>query len=160
MTRADPEVKKDSQMSQQKSQSLVWCAYFICLTVLMVGCGGSEHDRRPQAEFTGVVTLDGKPLEEGSIHFVSPQTGETAAVNLGSGGAYSLVFPAVDIGAEYQVLIRNTMPPEALDASNLPPIPKMTITLPKKYTDRMTSDLKAKVEQGGKNTFDFNLNAK
>ncbi len=131
----------------------------ILMTLCFVsGCGGNTDDR-PEVTINGVVTLNGAALNEGSVHYRSTKTGESAYVNLTAGGKYSITFPKADIGSEYEVSIA----PPVVEVEN--PLeqkkqPKVKNLVPKKYTDRTTSGLKVKIEKPGENNFDFDLKSK
>lgn len=126
---------------------------------LPVGCGGS--DERPSGEFHGVITLNGKPLEGGSVHFTSPKTGETVSANLASEGQYSIKLPALDVGEVYEVAVAS----EAIVSGEVhahEPLPtsSSSVKVPAKYSNRRTSGLTATVEKSGKQQFDFELAGK
>lgn len=57
----------------------------ILLALLLVGCGGEKL-----VPASGKVTLDGKPLETGSIQVV-PDQGRPAYGNIGAGGHFELM---------------------------------------------------------------------
>ncbi len=126
-----------------------------CLTFL-AGC--KNANQRPAASISGRVTLDGAPLSAASIQFTSPKTGESAYANLDADGRYKVTFPQADLGADYEVSFG---PPvdEDVDATALAenPQPRATSPIPKKYTERTTSGLKANVATAGDNTFDVQL---
>lgn len=61
------------------STSILGCSLF-----LFAGCGAGKDSRIPQRyTISGIVTLDGKPLESGSIRFSSPAD---AKLGISSGG--------------------------------------------------------------------------
>ncbi len=132
---------------------------YCLLASLVIGCG--ESDPRPPVEISGVVNLDGAPLQEGSIHFTSGQTGETSYANLNEKGQYSLKFPKADLNTQYEIKIGPPVVDEqdAHALENNPPS-KMKQSIPKKYLNRTTSGLKVKIEKDGKNEFDFDLTSK
>ncbi|MCC9606587.1 hypothetical protein LOC68_17110 [Blastopirellula sp. JC732] len=123
---------------------------------MLLGCGGGSE--RPSATIQGVVTLEGKPLDQGSVHFTSPKTGESAYANLTGEGKYLVTFPYADIGQAYQVSIGKTVVDET-DAHALaanPPAP-MTVKIPAKYSERTTSGLSVTIETGGETQYDIAL---
>lgn len=124
---------------------------------LTVGCS-SDTDARPPVEINGTITLDGTPLQEASIQFTSPKTGESAYANLDAGGQYTVTFPKADIGTEYEIAISAPVVNEE-NAMSLAEKPKekTAAKIPAKYSNRTTSGLKAKIEQTGKNEFNFDL---
>ena len=129
----------------------------VCLAVsLALGCTGEAT--RPSAKIEGTVLLDGQPLEVGSVHFTSPQTGETAYANLSPGGKYVVEFPEVDLGQRYQVAI--TKPVVELEhATDVAPAQPKMPKIPAKYSDRTTSGIVIEVDQGGTLTRDIELSS-
>jgi len=121
------------------------------------GCKG-KSDGRPSAQISGRVTLDGKPLSEGSIQFTSSKTGESAYSNLSDEGSYSIFFPSVDIGAEYAVTLGP--PVNDLEEQEAQAIKPLRLMFPRKYTRRTSSGLTAKIEKLGDNEFSFDLKSK
>ena len=128
----------------------------LLLTGLMLGCSSGET--RPKAQVQGQVTLDGAPLENASIHFISSRSGETSYTNLQPDGRYQLTFAAVDVGEEYQILFGPTMQDdEIIDANIVQSGPPTTAHIPKKYRDRTTSDLSVTLENKSPQEFNFAL---
>jgi hypothetical protein len=108
---------------------------------LLVGCGGKP------ATVSGVVTLDGKPLERGMVGFSPVNGGMRAAGVIESDGTYVLSTnrdEGLETG-EYAVTVvsREPGPENAVG----PPIPGPYIT-PQKYAAESTSGLKFTVERG------------
>jgi len=141
-------------MNHQRRLRAIILLSLVAAGTCLTGCSGRRE--RPAASFHGIVTLDGKPLEEGSIHFTSPRTGEVAYVNLEKSGTYEVSFPEVDLGEEYEVAVAPTVITFESKA-HTGFARSMNVKLPKKYMDRRTSGLRAKIEQPGKNQFDFVL---
>jgi len=133
------------------------CVGGLVVSLGLSGCSGNG-DSRPQSEFFGVVTFDDKPMEEGSIHFTSPKTGESAFCNLGEGGAYQVTFPGGDLNESYEVTIKEAVvDTEGIPAHEMPPPVKLSVSLPQRYRQRPTSGLRATLEKPGKNHVDFAL---
>jgi len=122
--------------------------------LLVTGCQG--RGSRPPADIQGVVLLDGKPLEQASVHFTSPRTGESAYANVESGGKYRVPFPEVDIGEVYEVAVRKPIM-DVEYATDAPMSQPKTVKIPEKYANRRTSGLTFKIESGGPQTFDIEL---
>jgi len=141
-----------------KNRSVV----LVLLTILGFsgGCTGTT-DSRPSVEISGTVTLNGSALQAGSIQFTSPKTGESAYSNLDASGHYSLSFPKADVGSEYEITVGPAVS-ENQDALSMAEKPQQKIKslIPKKYFDRSSSGLTAKIEQTGKNEFNFDLKSK
>lgn len=100
--------------------------------------------------------MDGKPLEQASVHFTSPLTGESAYANVEPGGTYRIPFPEVDIGEVYEVAVRKPVI-EVEYATDAPKSQPKTTKIPDKYANRRTSGLTFKVESGGPQTYDIEL---
>ena len=124
--------------------------------VLLSGCGRTEI--RPPGSFSGVVTLDEKPLESGSIQFTSLRSGEAAYCNLDTVGRYSVKFPEADLGTEYQVTVGQPIEEEvdAIDSLSKP-VSKAKNSVPVRYGNRGTSGLSATLKLSGDNQNDFHL---
>lgn len=130
--------------------SLVRQALLPCmLLAALAGCGGKP------ATVSGVVTLDGKPLERGSVGFTPVAGGMRAAGVIDGEGRYTLSTnrdAGLEIG-EYAVTVVSRKPgPENAQG---PPMPGPYIT-PQHYAVESTSGLKFNVD-GGSNTIDIAL---
>ena len=124
---------------------------------LVAGCGGPV-DNLPRQAVSGTVTLDGKPLERGTLSF-QPESGlPTAAAVPIAGGQYSIPRAEGLVPGSYRVLISST--PQAAPTASRPPPPGQATPppkelLPEKYNASTT--LSAQVKEGSANTFDFAL---
>lgn len=116
---------------------------------LLVGCGGKS------SQVSGVVTLDGKPLERGTVGFTPVGGGLRAAGVIQTDGSYVLSTNR-DAGleaGEYAVTVVSREPgPPNQDG---PPMPGPYIT-PERYAVDSTSGLKYTVERGD-NTINIEL---
>jgi hypothetical protein len=129
--------------------------------VLLTGCGGST-DNLPRQAVSGTVTLDGKPLERGTISF-QPDSGlPTAAAVAITAGSYSMARAQGLVPGAYKVLISSTPPAQVTidPATGMPPPPGKPTPPPKellaaKYN--ASSTLSAEVKEGTANRFDFAL---
>lgn len=124
------------------------------LGLMLTGCQGRSS--RPPAEIQGVVRLNGEPLEQASVHFTSPRTGESAYANVEPGGTYRIPFPEVDVGELYEVAVRKPVI-EVEYATDAPKSQPKTVKIPDKYANRRTSGLSFKIESGGTQTYDIEL---
>ena len=125
------------------------CAVLGGVAILLIGCGGKS------SQVSGVVTLDGKTLERGTVGFTPANGGMRASGVIESDGAYTLTTNR-DSGlepGEYMVTVvsREPGPP----ATTGPPAPGPYIT-PQHYAAEATSGLKFTVERGS-NTIDLQL---
>lgn len=104
--------------------------------------GCSETPTIPKTvEVSGTVTLDGKPLTEGTVNFSSSSTGDAAIAELKEGGRF--LFGNGVLPGTYRVTITGPV-------NNTPPAPDVTppvlkFIIPSKYTDPASTDLKATV---------------
>jgi hypothetical protein len=143
------------------TKRLCLAQYCIALSVFVAGCGGnSVKGIDPNlVRVTGKVTYDGKPLNTGDISFISlDNPGKGYASVIDAQGNYSLAYSPSAKGAlpgNYNVRVA------ALDG-----VPTMgdkgELTQPKslipvKYNDPSLSGLKATVEKGKSNVFNFDL---
>ncbi|MGE3818396.1 MAG: hypothetical protein AB7I30_03100 [Isosphaeraceae bacterium] len=128
---------------------------------VLTGCGGGATDDFPREAISGKVSLDGKPLDSGSISF-DPDGNQPHPVSVGApivGGFYSISKADGPTPGTYRISIYGGGgggPPEG-EAPGMPP--KATKDpVPAKYNAQST--LKAEVKSGGTNSFDFDLATK
>lgn len=136
--------------------SFRWIAVSIAMLLVFSGCG----DNGGRVVVNGVVTFDGKPLEDGSVVF----SGEKGAAGVGKvvNGSFSLSEsgeqPGVQPGS-YTVLVQSWF--EELgsvlpNGSFSPGKPR----IPLSYMDAKKSGLTAEVKSGRTNKFTFDLTSK
>jgi len=123
----------------------------LLLTACCPGCGSGDKNSRYKV--TGKVTYQAGPVEEGTVTFEDPATGQVNSSPLGSGGAYALELPP----GEYKISVA---PPlvETKGTGDSPPdmVPKKVSNIPKKYWVQESSKLSAEVAKD-KRKFDFEL---
>ncbi len=146
------------------------------LVVIILGCGGGSGENPAAVPVSGTVTLGGQPVEGAQVVF-SPTGGEgnAAAGTTDATGKYSLTTGAAGDGAvpgSYRVAITKVegatqpgttgMSEEESRAAHYNQAaggdaegPKDL--LPAKYKSADTSGLKAEVQAGQENRFDFAL---
>lgn len=133
----------------------VW-SMLVLLSVLLciAGCGRKGPPPRKLVPVSGTVTLDGKPLPDGFLSFVSPTEGSLESFPIKEGkftGKASLGGRTVEI-----IAVRDAQPPPSGGAgAQAPPMATRTNYLPAKYS--MNSALKADVTEAGPNTYSFEL---
>ena len=121
----------------------------LCLAVLAsAGCGSSDQES-PRVQLSGIVTLDGTPLESGQITFI-PKDGKLQPTGAGisAGGTFSA---AVAPGA-MQVEIRSPKVTGTRKAYDTPDSPLIDITveqIPSRYNTK--SELSIDVVKGQNN---------
>jgi len=125
----------------------------IISAVVVAGCGESQT-----IKVTGTVTLNGQPAENVEVTFL-PQTGRPATGVTDSAGKFELSTFKPGDGAmpgDQTVTLGEYYPP-----GKPPPMPRgnepLKSRFPPTYGDTVNSPLKAKVERGGKNDFQFDV---
>jgi hypothetical protein len=106
--------------------------------VFLAGCGGPET-----FTITGVVTVDGKPLDKGVIMFTSPD-GKSATVEIKGGNYEARTSPGMNRVQISAPIVTGTRP-----EYNAPDAPRVEITeesLPERYHTK--SDLTVDVKPG------------
>ncbi len=149
-----------------KFRSAYALAILSLMSAIVPGCGGGDHIK-PMSNLTacrGTVTLDGTPLEHGSIRFVPvvEKSGQPAISQI-KNGSFTMITtvssPGVVIG-KYKVMVESSE--ELPDAGppqpgKLPAPPKSLI--PEKYNKIATSGLEVEVTEG-MDAVDFELTSK
>jgi hypothetical protein len=140
------------------------------------GCSGG--DSLPRERLSGTVTLDGQPLEKGTIRFMptAQENASTATETIITSGAYEVPASTGLLPGPYQVSIsaveeiKGSRPasrvrrgpgydPEGgTGVEDSSADVRVREILPAQYNTRST--LKADVTKGGKNVFDFPLTSK
>ncbi|MBI3467624.1 MAG: carboxypeptidase regulatory-like domain-containing protein [Planctomycetes bacterium] len=130
---------------------------FLCLSgVLLSGCGGDPLGRHA---ISGTVTLDGAPVENGTISFQPVDQGTTSSGTAFTGGTYSLSQEnGLPVG-KYLVTINAPKPgtggtpsPDALPGDPLPPPQEL---IPPEWN--VKSDQTIEVKEGGPFEFNFEI---
>lgn len=136
---------------------LAWC--MVAISVLLVPCGCNSSSTSPHKENTfpvsGTVTLDGEPLADGEIHFLSPQMGTLDIVKIAAGK-----FQGEAKAGDRRVEIRAYKDEERKPTEGEPTMPgadeaSRVNYLPARYNSQ--SELKAPVTEAGPNEFTFEL---
>lgn len=126
------------------------------LSISVTGCGPGGPDI---ASVEGIVTMDGKPLEDCTVVFSAESGGRPAGAKTDADGKYVLNFSGGRQGAiPGPNIVRITMasgPYEGEDGKMIPARPE---TVPAKYNSM--SELKFTVVDGEKNTANFDLDSK
>lgn len=130
--------------SRIASIRLTRCRVLPVLMVLMglglTGCGSSK----PSGSVTGKVSMDGKPVTNGSVVFSSSTKGSAAEGKLDSAGAFNLT-DSLPVG-DYVVTVKPPPAGAPLGAPAAPPPAKSDI--PEKYRSEAKSDLKFTIKAG------------
>lgn len=142
--------------------------FTLLLTILISGCGKLPNNGPPMGYVHGVVTYNGKPVEQASVVFVPTTVGTPAAVGItDSGGYYELSISGAKEGAvagPYQVTIALRAPYDGQIPEGMSPVYAQELfqnqgkpLIPEKYFAAKTSGLTADVKADKRNTFDFAL---
>ena len=122
----------------------------LLLTCVVAGCGPSNG----LYSVTGQVTYQGKPLEHGSIVFISPKSRQVTA-DIQRGEILNVTTIAANDGiapGEYMVAVTSRDRSEKYKDSMSPPS-----VIPIRYADVAASDLKATIEPNNNNVLRFDL---
>lgn len=126
----------------------------------LVGCGGGGGDSLPRQPVEGVVTLDGAPVEKGTIQFM-PTPGApnaTLASAMIENGKYSIPRDRGPVPGGYRVIISAPDPKAApaVEPDEMPDIapPPPPDLIPPQYNAETT--LNAEIKEG-QNVHDFAL---
>src|SRR3954469_14302895 len=87
----DAEAQRRKDAERMKKQVAVLGMVAALWSVALAGCG--QGGKFPRYKVSGKVTYQSQPVEEGTITFEDPTTGQTNEGTLGSGGAYSTELP-------------------------------------------------------------------
>lgn len=139
------------------------CLLLLCLVI--VGCSQGPTDTPPLARVKGTVTLDGKPLTQGSVQFTPDKnrgtTGRMALGNINEDGTFELMTIRADDGAQvgYHLVAIESYETTAFDP-NKPANQAPKSLIPAQYANPQTSKLTAEVKAGEENVFNFDLKSK
>ncbi len=129
---------------------------FVSLLATGIGCGPSD----PREAVSGTVTLDGKPLDQGTIEFVPTAQGVLSGGVI-SGGKFDVPADRGLPPGTYTVRVYSADPPS--DTAAAPDVggagaggyPMAKDRIPPKYNSE--SSLTAEVTPGGENHFIFEV---
>ncbi len=117
-----------------------------------IGCNGSDL-----AIVKGKVTLEGKPVPNGTVNFIPDDAGPSASGEIKPDGTYQLTTNKPGDGAKigsYKVMVIAMEDQTGKLPEEKSPLPAAIVPL--KYTALSTTDLKATVEKK-ENIIDFDL---
>jgi hypothetical protein len=123
--------------------------------VLIAGCG----DPNARRAVSGTVSLNGRPLDQGSIYFAPIGQGSSEAGATIENGKYSIPRDVGLVPGTYKVSIfsydRGGAKVQSEEIPGEPGATQFKERIPRKYN--ADSKLTAEVTASGKNVFDFNL---
>lgn len=118
-------------------------------TLALAGCGSSTS-----AEVSGLVTVDGKALETGTVTFTTQDGSVQAAGQIGTDGRYTVAGGEQGLPpGEYVATVNAAVVVES-ESGEAEAAPKLLV--PIKYSDASTSDLKFTLKAGSQ-TIDLPL---
>jgi hypothetical protein len=129
------------------------CALLIC------GCGGGNE--REVAPVSGVVTIDGKPLDHGTVMFV-PSVGQSAKGIINPDGSYVMTTYSNGDGApvgENRVMVDAAIRGKG-SKDDLLGMAIIESPIPREYADVGLSKLVFNVEADADNKYDIALSSK
>ncbi|HEV3440232.1 MAG TPA: carboxypeptidase-like regulatory domain-containing protein [Gemmata sp.] len=155
---------------------LAGCFSLLGLLTLIGGCSKNPQSV-DHAEVSGKVLIEGKPVPGGQVSFVAVNGGFAASGNIDENGNYQIKAPV----GEVIITVNNSMlQPRRGAPSKGPPAPKELphpkqsgvdeqptkeqpmkghwVSIPSRYTDSSSSDLKYTVKPGPQ-TYDIGLSA-
>ncbi len=128
------------------------CSVFVVVFIVLTGCNSSDL-----ALVKGKVTLNGKPVPNGTVNFIPDNPGPSATGELKPDGTYALTTNKLDDGAKpgtYKVVIVAMEDQSGKLPEEKSPLPAAIVPL--KYTSLATTELTATVEKK-ENTIDLEL---
>ena len=138
------------------ARAVSWCILPLLGLGLVVGCGGVENELGRKA-ISGNVTLDGQPLDQGSIAFEPlSDTGVRSGATI-SDGAYSVEELKGLPPGEYRVRI-NSAESTGPEPEGAPGEPTQNVSkerVPATWNTR--SEEKVTITDDGDNTFNFDI---
>src|SRR6478609_202049 len=131
----------------------------VCVLGILPGCGGDNP--RGRKALSGVVTLDGAPLDKGAIEFHPLDESGMQSGGLIQAGKYAIPAPQGATFGKYRVVIYDTydtppLPPGLMPGDPLPPAPKPKV--PADWNSKSKHEIEVKKE--GPFKFDFDVATK
>ena len=143
-------MKRSQENQRLASRLLVLCSTVVAIAI--AGCGSSD-DGRPRGVVRGMVTLDGSPLPEGEIYFLTPSAGDIERLTILDGNFYGKALPGERM---ISISVTKMMDPPPSTMPGIEFTEKVpTETLPARYNAETT--LTATVSADGPNEFTFEL---
>ena len=139
---------------------LLACSVF---SLFLSACGGGASDAPDLAAVSGTVTLDGQPLADANVTFIS-ENGPVSTAKTDAQGNYSLGTKGQNDGAtvgNHKITVTKVSQiPESNDPTGLQAAEDAGQVIPAKYADMNSSGLTATVEAGQDNVVPIELKSK
>ena len=129
----------------------------VVVALLAIGfTAGCSDNGQGGKKVTGRVTLDGKPLPDGSITFLPEKTGTTVGGKIHD-GVYNISRAEGPLPGLYRVYINRSMPTGKmlLDSDGVTKVPEFREVVPACYN--LQTKLSVTVTSEGSNNFNFEL---
>jgi hypothetical protein len=137
-----------------------YCAVPILATIMLLSIGGgcNRGNGLDQQAVSGKVTLDSRPLDNGTIQFTPTDKQGLLSGSSIVAGEYRIPKEKGLPPGKYTVQISSGLPGSAIAPVGPPGFvpPPLKERIPEKYNSM--SQLSVEVKSGGDNTFDFDLN--
>jgi hypothetical protein len=129
--------------SLRKMRRRLWLPVLLtCLvSVLFAGC----EERVATGKVQGKVTLDGAAYADASVVFISPDSGQAASADIQPDGTFTVETP-LPVGS-YVVFLTPKSAASA-EAGDQPVEESVDESVPEKYWNEATSDIKVKIIEG------------
>ncbi|HEY4262548.1 MAG TPA: hypothetical protein VGM98_20465 [Schlesneria sp.] len=133
----------------------------VCLTISIIvlsGCGGTPKDPLGRQSVSGKVTLDGKPIDQGSISFqpvvdTGPATASGATI---TNGQYKIPAESGLAPGDYRVVILSPEPEPKRSADEMMNNPSATPSKERVAAKfNKETELKATIKSNSPNVADF-----
>jgi len=152
--------------SKKTMKNRIFSTLLLCLPLLAItttsGCGGRSLPKTVPAE--GVVTLDGNPVADATLTFISESHIHHSTGNTNAEGKFSMrAFPEKTgaVPGTYKVEISKSVQGTASSTNPDEPVTlNLRNELPGKYASMVTSGLTASVSEEGSKDMKFELSSK
>ncbi|MFO1066030.1 MAG: carboxypeptidase-like regulatory domain-containing protein [Pirellulales bacterium] len=145
-------------------KSLLQYVSIAALVVGTAGCGPSTSHLPKTVNASGIVTLDGSPVDKAAVVFIAEQGNYNATAMTDASGKFSLNAFIEKTGAvpgAYKIEINKTLMEAGTDKKgNTEGIVNVSFGLPRKYASFTTSELKFTIPESGTEDIKLELKSK
>jgi len=112
----------------------------VLLGILLVAGGCGPRFPTGMIAVTGTVTMGGKPVPKGAVHFIPEDRSKTAAARISNGRFQASVWPL-----SYRLAVSSNAQPGMVDEQTGQQIPAVSL-VPEKYRSATTSGLTVTID--------------